>query len=303
MRSLTLGAIPGPSSAMSTRAHGPSRRVVIVIVPLLAERVDRVVEQVRPHLVELAAVHRQPGQRAVVVAHDVDLDVLELVAEHRRASSPGPRGCRPRRARRDPCTRRTSRRRRARSSAGWTRLSSPASTCAVSDAATQRDRGGRAGPASARDAAQPVAVQAGRGERLGEPPRLRRRRAPRAPRAARPRRRRRRARRAALRRLQRAERLALQRDELLRLRRARSPTRRNARSSRRARRAPRPGRPRRAARRRRVVELVREPGGHRAERCQPLAVLPRSLPTRLTTGRTWRMTRRTPARCAEDELR
>ena len=47
-------------------------RVEIVIVPLLAERVDRVVEQVRPHLVELGAAHGQLRQRAVVVAHELD---------------------------------------------------------------------------------------------------------------------------------------------------------------------------------------------------------------------------------------
>ena len=49
---------------------------------VLAERVDRVVEQVGPHLVELGAAHAELGQRAVVLAHDLDRRVLELVAEH-----------------------------------------------------------------------------------------------------------------------------------------------------------------------------------------------------------------------------
>jgi hypothetical protein len=33
MRSASPGAMPGPSSATSTTTHGPSRRVVTVIVP------------------------------------------------------------------------------------------------------------------------------------------------------------------------------------------------------------------------------------------------------------------------------
>ena len=82
MRSRFSGGMPGPSSAMSTSAQSPSRLVAIVIVPLLAERVDRVVEQVGPHLVELRAAHGELRQRAVVVAHDLDRRVLELVAEH-----------------------------------------------------------------------------------------------------------------------------------------------------------------------------------------------------------------------------
>ena len=74
--------MPGPSSAMSTRTQPLSASVVSVIVPVLAERADRVVEQVRPDLVELGAAHGQLRQRLVVVALDLDLRVLELVAEH-----------------------------------------------------------------------------------------------------------------------------------------------------------------------------------------------------------------------------
>ena len=55
-----VAGCPGPSSAMSTSAQSPSARVVIVIVPLVAEDLDRVGEQVGPHLVELGAVHREP---------------------------------------------------------------------------------------------------------------------------------------------------------------------------------------------------------------------------------------------------
>ena len=48
----------------------------------LAERVDRVREQVRPHLIQLRAAHDQPRQVAVVVADDLDRGVLQAVAEH-----------------------------------------------------------------------------------------------------------------------------------------------------------------------------------------------------------------------------
>ena len=51
---------------------------------LLAERIDRVVEQVRPHLIELRSTNRELGQRAIVVAHKRDRCVLELVAENRQ---------------------------------------------------------------------------------------------------------------------------------------------------------------------------------------------------------------------------
>ena len=88
-----------PCAQLSVAARGDRDRAV------LAERVDRVVEQVRPHLVELGAADGELGQRAVVVAHDLDRRVLELVPEHARASSRAPRAGRPRRARRGPCTR------------------------------------------------------------------------------------------------------------------------------------------------------------------------------------------------------
>src|SRR4029079_18320084 len=47
----------------------------------VAERVDRLVEQVRPHLIELGPAAHDPRQVAVVVAAHGDRRVLELVAE------------------------------------------------------------------------------------------------------------------------------------------------------------------------------------------------------------------------------
>ena len=88
-RSRASSGMPGPSSATVISVQSPSRRVEKVIVPLLAERVDRVVEQVRPHLVELGAVDGDLRQRLVVVALDLDVRVLELVAEdHQRGLEP-----------------------------------------------------------------------------------------------------------------------------------------------------------------------------------------------------------------------
>ena len=74
--------MPGPSSAMSTCTQPLSAQRRDRDRAVLAERADRVVEQVRPDLVELGAAHRQLRQRLVVVALDLDLRVLELVAEH-----------------------------------------------------------------------------------------------------------------------------------------------------------------------------------------------------------------------------
>ena len=50
--------------------------------PALAERVDRVVEQVGPDLVELGAAHGQLGEVQVQVLLELDLGVLQAVAQH-----------------------------------------------------------------------------------------------------------------------------------------------------------------------------------------------------------------------------
>ena len=77
----SAAGMPGPSSEMSTSAQlavaarGDRDRAV------LAERLDRVVDQVRPDLVELGAADGELRQRAVVVAHDLERLVLELVLE------------------------------------------------------------------------------------------------------------------------------------------------------------------------------------------------------------------------------
>jgi hypothetical protein len=166
--------------------------------------------------------------------------------------------------------------------------SSAARPRAVSDAATQRSAASVAGPASAatRRASR---VDAGGGERLGErhgsaTP------SPRGGRAARPRRRRRRARRARAP-AARGERLALQRDEPPAS--SRSMPASTKRRSRALTDVERLGQLRGGAARGRgrVVELVREPGGHRAERGEPLAVLLDRV-SGSSPGATWRMTRR-----------
>ncbi len=99
------------------------------------------------------------------------------------------------------------------------------------------------------------------------------------------------------------DRLLLQRRRAPRRRRARCPTRRTARASS-ATIVERLGELRgRAPRRRgRVVELVREAGGHRAQRGQPLAVLLDAV-RRLITGAIARITRRCTAGCAKHEAR
>src|SRR3954467_11889788 len=50
--------------------------------PPLADRLDRVVDEVGPYLVELGAADGELRQAAVVVAGDLDRRVLELVTEH-----------------------------------------------------------------------------------------------------------------------------------------------------------------------------------------------------------------------------
>ena len=136
-------------------------------------------------------------QRAVVVAHDLDRRVLELVAEHvERRLQPlvhvdldelaavhvGVGLDRPRRGR--TCAR-----------------SSPAARSARLRAVERGGHPARArrrwpGPASSATWSSHASSTPGDGERLGQPPRPRRRRAPRGARASRPPRRRRRARRA-----------------------------------------------------------------------------------------------------------
>ena len=51
-------------------------------LPRSFDRVDGVIEQIRPHLVEFAAVGHDSWNRAIVLARDRDL--LELVAQHRQ---------------------------------------------------------------------------------------------------------------------------------------------------------------------------------------------------------------------------
>ena len=164
-----------------------------MIVPGSAERVDRVVEQVRPHLVELRAVDRQRRQRAVVVALELDLGVLELVAQdlERRLEALVDVGLD------DPAAVHVGvgldRTDQASSSARSTRAGRSTSRWALSDAATepQRRRRGRSRPMRASARATP--------SRLRRQPAAQRvatrraRRAPPAGRASRPRRRRRRA--------------------------------------------------------------------------------------------------------------
>ncbi len=62
-------ASPGPEGERAVAAH----------------RLQRVVDQVRPHLVQLRAVHRNVGQHSVVVAHDLDL-VADLAAQHHQGA-------------------------------------------------------------------------------------------------------------------------------------------------------------------------------------------------------------------------
>ena len=273
-RSRTSGGIPGPSSVISTHsavavaARGDRDRAA------LAERVDRVVEQVRPHLVELGAAHGQLGQRAVVVAHDLDLGVLELVAEHRerrlqalvqvdldelaavhvgvgldradearhrarRLLQLGGEAARRSASRRPSAARRRSPGRRPRRPGRATPRRRPAA------ASGSARRHGSATPSSSRRVEQLV-LGVGRVERVE-----------RASRAS-----------------ARASASLLQLDEPLGLARARPRTRRSApiveliTSSASASCAA--GAPRRGGG---VVQLVREPGRHRAERRQPLAVL------------------------------
>ena len=223
--------MPGPSSAMSTRTHGPSRRVEIVRVPrspsasiALSMRFVHTWLSSEPRTVSC-------GQRAVVVAHDLDRGVLELVAQHdqRRlqalvdvgrhqptAVHVGVGLDRGRRGRPSATPSRAARRRgRARSA---TRPPS---------APRRRSPGPRArSTAPARPSSTPAAAS-GSATRHGSGPR-----GPRGARASRPRRRRRRARRQRVRCFGARQRLALQRDEPLRRPRARRPPPRTGRSSR-----------------------------------------------------------------------
>ena len=81
--------MPGPVSPISTTAQSPSRPVRRVSVPVAVHRVERVVDQVGPHLVELAGVGRDLRQRAVVLLDHRDAGG-DLGAEHdQRRVEPG----------------------------------------------------------------------------------------------------------------------------------------------------------------------------------------------------------------------
>ncbi len=62
--------------------------------PAAAERVDRVVDQVRPHLVQLGARCLDARQIGVEVADDLDLLLPQLVAQQRERALEALRGCR-----------------------------------------------------------------------------------------------------------------------------------------------------------------------------------------------------------------
>ena len=170
-------------------------RVLIVIVPDSPSASIAFVEQVRPHLVELGAAHGQPRQRPVVVAHDLDRGVLEPVAEHDQR-------------RLEPLVEVDVDERAAIHVGvgldGADEIGhAPRRLLQLRGEAARRERRGHPaergvgrGPGERRDALEPVLVDAGHGQRLGEPPGLghAERLEPLA--AARPRRRRRRARRA-----------------------------------------------------------------------------------------------------------
>ena len=90
-RACTSGGIPGPVSAISTTTWlAVGARVEIRSVPLAVHGVDRVVDQVRPDLVELAGVGLDPRHVGAVVADDGDA-VAELVRRASRACSRCPR--------------------------------------------------------------------------------------------------------------------------------------------------------------------------------------------------------------------
>ena len=232
-----VGDVDDDALAVAPRAHRDRA--------LVAERVDRVVEQVRPHLVELGAADGQLRQRAVVVAADLDPRVLELVAEHDQR-------------RLQPLVHvdldelaavhvgvgldRADQRAHA---LGRTRPARRARPRAVSDAATQRTTPGRRRPGQRVRAVQPRPVDPGGGQRLGErhgsgtPSSSRRSSISSSASAAS-------SASSASPSAARGERLALQRDQLLGLLALDARLDERARSSCRPRRAPRPARPPRA---------------------------------------------------------
>ena len=239
--------------------------------PVIAERIDRVVEQVRPHLVELGSAHGQPGKRPVVVALDLDRRLPQLVSEdHDRRLDPLVKvdldevaavHVRVRLDRADEA-RHASRR--------LLELVGQALCGEGRGDPAERGVGGR--PGGRGDTVDPVLVEAGGDQRLDELPRLRH------PELLEPRQ----QLVLGVGRIERAERgltlgardrLPVQRDECLGV--AALDARLHEPAHRRAHDLERLGHLRRGAarRRRRVVQLVGQPGGHRAERGQPLAVL------------------------------
>ena len=175
-RAATSGGMPGPVSPISTTTSSPSAAVATRSVPGAVHRVDGVVDQVGPHLVELAGVRLDRRHVGAVVAHHRDA-VAELVAEHHQRALEALGHVDRAAARRGPSASRTGPRRPARRSAGSTPSPRPAAwrprTCSPPTPAP----GSSAGPVEhVRDPLAPGDVDPGGGQRRGDRPLAARRR-------------------------------------------------------------------------------------------------------------------------------